>query len=454
MSSREVARLDGMDVFKRLLWNALVSGVMSSFLWFSVTFWVYLETQSVLATSVIGGAFAIFSAVAGMFFGTFVDRHRKHTAMVVASAVALVAYAAAAVQYGLATDDRILDLSSPRFFVFVGLVLAGSVVGNLRGIALSTTVTLLVPEDRRDRANGMVGTVMGISFTITSVLSGLVVGQLGMGWAVIIAVSLTATSLVHLLTIRVEEVQPERGEGAPPLVDLRGAVSTIRAVPGLSGLIMFAAFNNLIAGVFMSLMDAYGLSLVSVEAWGILFAVISFGFILGGMYVARNGLGRRPMRIILAGNAINWAICSLFALRSSIVMLAIGMLIWMTLIPAIEAAEQTVLQRAVPFDHQGRVFGFAQTVENAASPLTSFLVGPLAQLVAIPFMTDGAGVDLIGGWFGSGRERGMALIFTIAGLVGLVATAIASGSRWYRSLSASTAASGDEDQRVAEPVGA
>ena len=31
-------------------------------------------------------------------------------------------------------------------------------------------------------------------------------------------------------------------------------------------LVMLAAFNNLLGGVFMALMDAYGLSLVSVEA--------------------------------------------------------------------------------------------------------------------------------------------------------------------------------------------
>ena len=38
------------------------------------------------------------------------------------------------------------------------------------------------------------------------------------------------------------------------------------------GLIGLAAFNNLIAGVFMALMDAYGLNLVSVETWGLLWA--------------------------------------------------------------------------------------------------------------------------------------------------------------------------------------
>ena len=69
--------------------------------------------------------------------------------------------------------------------------------------------------------------------------------------------------------------------------------------------------------------------------------------------------------------------------------------------PYAEAAEQTTLQKVVPYERQGRVFGFAQSVEQAASPLTAFLIGPLAQFVFIPFMTTGAGAEAIGGWFGT-----------------------------------------------------
>jgi MFS transporter, DHA3 family, multidrug efflux protein len=319
-------------------------------------------------------------------------------------------------------------------------VLAGAVAGNLRSIALSTSVTLLVPEGQRDRANGMVGTVTGVSIVVTSVLSGLAVGQLGMGWALGFAVGATALALAHLLTIRVPEDFVEHTDAEhSSAFDFKGALAAVRLTPGLLGLIGFAAFNNLLGGVFMSLMDAYGLSLVSVEAWGILWAVVSLGFVVGGIVVARRGLGSRPLRVILIGNALNWTVCIVFPLQSSIVMLAVGMLIWMSLIPAIEAAEQTVLQQVVPFDHQGRVFGFAQTVENAASPLTSFMIGPIAQFVFIPFMTDGAGVDLIGGWFGVGSERGLALIFTLAGVFGIAATWWASRSGWYRNLSAAQA---------------
>ncbi|MGX6600952.1 hypothetical protein ACWKSP_02270 [Micromonosporaceae bacterium Da 78-11] len=96
---------------------------------------------------------------------------------------------------------------------------------------------------------------------------------------------------------------------------------------------------------------------------------------------------------------------------------------------------QTILQKVVPYERQGRVFGFAQSVEQAASPFTAFLISPLAQFVFIPFMTDGAGARLIGGWFGAGADRGLALVFVLTGVIGLIATSAALRSRPYRRLS-------------------
>lgn len=135
---------------------------------------------------------------------------------------------------------------------------------------------------------------------------------------------------------------------------------------------------------------------------------------------------------LVVANLVNWTACSVFALRSSIVLLAVCMLVWLSLMPVIETGEQTVLRRAIPFERQGRVFGFAQLVENAASPLTAFTIAPLADRVVIPFMTTGAGATGIGDWFGTGTDRGLALIFTVAGLLGVATTAVLWQSRSYR----------------------
>jgi DHA3 family multidrug efflux protein-like MFS transporter len=429
------ASTEDMATFRHLLVNTLVSGVTSSFLWFALTFWVYLETRSVVVTGVIGGAFGLATAAIGPAFGTYVDHHRKHAAMVLATTAMGACFALATAIFVFIDADDLLQLTNPWFWVLVAVTLGGSVAGSMRGIAMSTCVTLLVPEDRRDRANGMVGTVTGVSFALTSVFSGLAIGQLGMGWALYLSVALTGVALLHLQTIHIDEPEPDVGESVP-MYDVRGAIDAIRAVRGLAMIIGLAAFNNLLTGVFMALMDAYGLELVSVETWGLMFGFTSLAFIAGGMVVSRRGLGSRPLRLILLLNLVNWAVCSTFTLRPSIGLMAIGTTIWMGLIPAIEAAEQTVLQRTIPFRRQGRVFGFAQLVENAAAPVTAFVIGPLAEIYGMPFMTDGSGADLIGDWFGTGPDRGIALMFTIAGLVGIVVTVLAWRSRSYRALSA------------------
>ena len=258
-----------MKTFNRLLANSLVAGVTNSFLWFAVTFWAYLETRSVLATSIIGGSFMLLSAGLSLYFGTFVDHHRKKQAMLYSSLASFVTFSLAAVIYGLVPGEVLLDLGGLWFWLFVLLILTGGVLGNLRMIAMST---------------------------------------------------------------------------------------------------IFATFNNFLGGVFMSLMDPYGLNLVSVQAWGLLWGVLSSGFIIGGLIVPKKGLGPSPLRSLFVANIVMWTVSIFFTVKSSIVLLAAGMMIYMCLIPVIEAAEQTIIQRVVPFEKQGRVFGFAQSLESAAAP--------------------------------------------------------------------------------------
>jgi DHA3 family multidrug efflux protein-like MFS transporter len=195
---------------------------------------------------------------------------------------------------------------------------------------------------------------------------------------------------------------------------------------------------------------------MSVQAWGLLWGALSALFIVGGLAVAKTGLGKNPLRLLLLVNVVMWTVTIGFPIRSSIILLTIGMAVYMLLIPYAEASEQTLLQKVVPYERQGRVFGFAQSVEQAASPLTAFLIGPLTQLIFIPFMTDGAGAEAIGGWFGTGTDRGIALVFILTGIIGLIVTLLALRSRFYRQLSERYARApeppGEAATDVAEPV--
>jgi len=427
--------VDRTRSFYNVLANTLIANVTTSFLWFALTFWVYLETRSVLATAIIGGSYMLMVAVAGVPFGTWVDRWRKKRVMVVATTVTAVAYTAAFAFFLAVPTSSLLVIGSLPFWVFVLLILLGAIVESARGIALSTCVTLLVSEERRANMNGLVGMVGGLGFAITSVFSGLAVGQLGMMWTMAIAVALTLVSLLHLLSVSIPEPEIVHAEGAPKAVDFAGAYAAVIAVPGLVGLILFATLNNLLGGVFMALLDPYGLTLVSVEVWGILWGGLSIGFMIGAGWVATAGLGARPLRSLLLANLVMWLIGIAFTIRVNIWLTSVGLLAYMALIPVAEAAEQTVLQKVVPYEKQGRVFGLAQSVEVAAAPITAFLIGPIAQFWLIPYADSDAGRQSLNWLLGEGEARGIALVFVLAGFVGLVLTLGAFLTRSYRVLS-------------------
>lgn len=424
-----------MNTFNQLLANTFVAGLTNMTVWFALTYYVYLQTHSVFATSLIAGSHLVMTALTSLWFGGLVDHHHKKQVMLGSSLVSLVAYAIGLVLYVQAPAGAFSQVESPYLWGLILVLLSGVIAGNLRNIALPTLVTLLIKKAERAKANGQVGMVTGIGFLVTSVISGFLVAKTEMYGALGIGVLVSAVAIVHLLFTKINEKKIVHLEHQTGKLDLQGTLKVIRGIPGLLALILFATFNNFLGGVFMSLMDAYGLSMMSVENWGLLWGVLSVAFIVGGMVISKFGLGKNPVKSLLLANATIWFVSMLFTTIPSIVLLFAGSFVYLAVVPFIEASEQTIFQNLVPHERQGRVFGLAQTVEQAASPLTAFAIGPLTEFVVIPFMTDGVGAKVLGPYFGTGSARGIALVFTVAGLIGLVVTLLASRSKPYKQLS-------------------
>lgn len=423
----------GWRTFIHVMLNTAVAGLTTNFLWFAVIFWIYLETRSILAVGVLSGSYMLLLAACSMWFGSLVDRYRKRRVMLISAWFSLIAFAIGCAVFFTVPEETLLNLGGPWFWILILVLLAGCVVELLRSLALSTTVTLLVPAPKHANANGLVGTVQGLSFIVTSVFSGISIGFLGMGTTMLIAFVLTALPIAHLHLLKIPEPEiahdPERSA-----VDFRGGWIAMLAVPGLLGLIFFTTFNNLASGAYMALLDPYGLEMFSVETWGIVFGVAGTGFIVGGAIVAKKGLGQNPVRTMLVLVAALGVLGSLLTIREWPVLFIAGIWVFMMMMPAIEAAEQTVIQRVVPFEKQGRVFGLAMTFEATAAPITSFLVAPIAEFWIVPYMGSETGSQDWGWLLGEGESRGIALIFFWTGIITTAIALLALLTPTYRTL--------------------
>ncbi|MCL4303743.1 MAG: MFS transporter [Anaerolineae bacterium] len=144
-------------LFYAVIANSLAASMTNTFVWFAVTFWVYLETKSVTVTSVMAGIYLVTVALSGFLLGSLVDRHKKKTAMMLSSLGSLVLYALACLIFVSTPPIEFTNPGSIRLWVFIVLALFGAIAGNLRGITLSTLVTILIPEEQRDKANDLLG---------------------------------------------------------------------------------------------------------------------------------------------------------------------------------------------------------------------------------------------------------------------------------------------------------
>ena len=102
--------------------------------------------------------------------------------MLLSSICSLFLYLLACIIYISTPAHVFTDASSTILWVFIILALVGAIAGNIRAIALSTLVTILIPEEERDKANGLVGSANGVAFLVASLLSGLAIGFLTTLW--------------------------------------------------------------------------------------------------------------------------------------------------------------------------------------------------------------------------------------------------------------------------------
>ena len=123
--------------FHHILVNTAVANITTSYLWWALTFWAYLETRNVLATGLIGGAYMLLISFSSVFFGTVVDHRRKLAVMRLSTTLTFTAFAAAAGIFLVLPERTLLDLGAPWFWIFAVIILAGAVVEHMRNIAPS-----------------------------------------------------------------------------------------------------------------------------------------------------------------------------------------------------------------------------------------------------------------------------------------------------------------------------
>src|SRR5687768_1783499 len=111
-----------MQSFYRLLVTALIVSTTNNFVWFAITYWVYLETRSVVSTGLVGGIFLLATTMGGFWFGSLVDRFKKKNVMLGSSLATLTLFSLGLFIYLLTPEIAFSTVLSPILWLFVGIL--------------------------------------------------------------------------------------------------------------------------------------------------------------------------------------------------------------------------------------------------------------------------------------------------------------------------------------------
>jgi MFS family permease len=409
----------GMVAFTAIWIGQIVSLLGTAMTQFGLTLWVYEATGKATPLALVGFFFMVPMVALGPFVGVLVDRGNRKLMMMLSdlaaaftTAIVLILYATGGLQI---------------WHLYISATISGIFQG-FQWPAYSAAITLMLPKEQYARANGMMALAGSASHVFAPILAGVLIGPLGLAGILIVDLVSAAAAISTLLFVHIPQPPTtEAGrEGAGGFwKEMAYGFRYILTRPSLLGLqTVFMAgnfFHQLAAGVLapMILGRTGGDELVfgSVQSAG------AIGGVVGGLVMsAWGGPKRRVHGVLLGWFCVGLLGTSVVGLGRALPIWAAGMFLRTFFGPVINGSNQAIWQAKVAPDVQGRVFATRATIAWLVIPLSQLLVGPLADRILEPAMAEGGSLAPAFGWLvGTGTGAGMALQFTIAGLLAALA---------------------------------
>jgi hypothetical protein len=169
-----------------------------------------------------------------------------------------------------------------------------------------------------------------------------------------------------------------------------------------------------------------------VMALGTVQSAAGVGGLVGGLLLSLWGGPKRRIHGVLVGWTLTMAGLLLLGLADAPVEWAVAGFLTMFFMPIINGSNQAIWQVKVAPDIQGRVFGVRRLIAQVSWPLAALFAGAVADRVFEPAMRSGPLAERFGSLIGTGPGAGMALMFVLSGLLGLMVGLLAYAVRMIR----------------------
>lgn len=406
-----------------ILWfGQSISQFGSAMTSYALIIWAYKQQGTVLSISWLSICTYLPYVLVSIFAGPWVDRLKKKTTMLACDTIAATC--------SLCT----LILLTIGLLELGHLYVINTIIGFMNAFqspASNVAVSLIVPQKHYSRANGMQSLSGSFVAVFAPILATTLLSFYSVQAVIIVdLISFAICFLTLLLFVKIEESSKSvTGNTTAFVSECKEGFQFLYQNKGIMHLMLFMAIINLLAAMaYNSVLPAMMLvrSGGGDMALGIVTACIGAGGIIGGILASITKPPKSKVKTIFNCCAISMLFGNvLLGIGQNVLVWGAAVLIGNIPLPFLNASESSLIRVKIPIELQGRLFSIRAALQFGTIPIGYLLGGILADKIFEPLMQGSQiAMRIFSPLVGTGRGSGMAVIFLLAGVLGIAVSLI------------------------------
>lgn len=407
----------------------------SALISFAIGVWIFSFTGSVQDYSVSVLLAALASMLVMPVAGTLADRYNRRRVVAGCDLAAIVVTVSVVL---------FLSIRPPDVGVLYAYSALAAAIASMRRPAIRVVISAIVPKHRYTQVSGLGGISRSTVQIAAPIASAFLLQSFGMQMvvvthlALILGGALLAYAAMTRAARRLGAEHPLPADGSFLLsarASLSGALDFLRSTPLMGVLIGYGAFVQCLLVLATVMLTPMVLSTHSAEVLGAIMSIGVVGALSGSVMAASQVIRKHLVLWMLLADTVQSAAILLAGVTQSPVVWSFAAFVCLFSGSASVACSSALWMRKTPLARQGSIFSLLAASNLLVMCLVLLVGGYLADAVLEPaLLHDGAWSATIGSWFGTGKGRGIGFLFFVAGLCGLVLSAVALSSAKLRKL--------------------
>ena len=397
---------------------------------FALTIWVWQQTGQATTLALMGFFAFAPTILLSPLAGALVDRFDRKLVMMLSDLGA-----------GLATIVIFVLFSTDSLQLWHLYVLSAwtSAFSAFQFPAYSAAISTMLDKSQYTRASGLMSVAESGSSIAAPVIAGAALVFIGIEGVLLIDIVTFLIALATLVFARIPRLEPTPNEVKASLWSdfLFGFKYIYNHKPLLAVQLVFFSFNIVATFSYFMIAPLILARTGSSELiLGIVQSAMGIGGLVGGILLSIWGGPKKRIHGVLVSMAIFCFLGSfLFSIgqnstKLGLVFWIIGAVFSAGVIPIMNGSNQAIWQSKVALNLQGRVFAARRLIAQLSTPISMIIAGLAADRIFEPAMQEGNRVaNIFSPLLGSGDGAGIALMFLLSSIAGIIIVAIAYSSK-------------------------